>query len=369
MVCVTVKEKKENLVVVPKSERSGIKHMLKTIKNNDQLRWTALVMFLYNLGSNILTGLMMYYVYFTFGYNGSIVSVFSIVSSALAVIIVIYPWLSKRVSRRNMVIGSMAAVTLGYTCMLISGLFWHSGDAYYLMAAFSALSMGGQTIFYMVLTVALQNTIEYNQLKTGKREEGIIFSVRPFMAKMGSAAQMAIVAIIFLALNVTDITKAISEQENLAVANPLGLPPDVIEAQKIANIKDIISGVPESTSTWLLIFMTVLPIILICAGGFIFIKKYKLDEKRYAEILAQLEESDKDCAEKLAEKKLADEEAIPMFEISGTVPPESAISYSRLEADYTRDCGKGNDSVEDGEAEAKDAVQEETGAPDDTDSN
>ncbi|MEG2450863.1 MAG: MFS transporter, partial [Clostridia bacterium] len=63
-VCV-VKEKPEHKMIIPKSERTGLKHMIGVLRHNDQLQWIATSMFFFNIGSAVLGSLISYYVYFT----------------------------------------------------------------------------------------------------------------------------------------------------------------------------------------------------------------------------------------------------------------------------------------------------------------
>ena len=60
-----------------------------------------------------------------------------------------------------------------------------------LLCVFGIFVFGGQGMFYMAMLIMLTNTIEYDEWKTGQRNESIIFSVRPFMVKLSGAVQYA----------------------------------------------------------------------------------------------------------------------------------------------------------------------------------
>lgn len=288
LVCVRVKEKPEALRIVPKEERSGFKQMLKVIKKNDQVRWMSVIMMLFNLGSNITAGMMTYYLYFNYGYQGTLVLVFSIISGAAAAATVLYPLLAKKMTRKKLSAVCLFSIILGYTGMLLTGLLWKNKASFFLLALFQTFTSLGQSIFYMVQTISVANSVEYNQKIIGKRDDGIIFSTRPFMAKMGSALQMAVVAVVFSVLKVADITNGISEIENQAA---LGT---ITAAQKEAQIADIISQVSTSTNNWLIVCMTVLPVIILGASILLYLKKYKIDEKTYQQIVDELEKDNAD---------------------------------------------------------------------------
>jgi Na+/melibiose symporter-like transporter len=75
---------------------------------------------------------------------------------------------------------------------------------------FAIFVFSGQAIFYMVLTVNLTNTIEYNEYKTGERREGVIFSLRPFMAKFASAVTQLIITGILIFSGIYALTENVS---------------------------------------------------------------------------------------------------------------------------------------------------------------
>ncbi len=285
--CLTVKEEP----LPPK--KSGkmdnpLKNMFKVLKGNDQLQKISLVMLVYNLGSSITGGLSTYYVYFKFGYQGAMVSLFGIITGIAGGLLIIYPLLSKKFGRRTIMKISMGLVVLGYTLMLIMGLFVNNFYAIAVCGVFYAI---GQSTMYMVQTISISNTVEYNEWKTGERQEGIIFSIRPFMAKMGSALQMGVVTVILYILRIADTTNQISEQENLANIGTIN------SEEKLANIDAIIATVSEDTKIALLCCMTILPIILVCLAGFLYLWLYKIDEKKYEEIRMEIAERKSATAE------------------------------------------------------------------------
>ena len=280
MTCICVKE--DPLPPLPKTEGkkpNPIKQMFTVLKGNDQLLWVALCMVIYNLGSSIITGLSNWFVYLRFGYEGTLNSLFGILSGIASAVIVFYPMLAKRVERKTIIKISMVCVAVGYGLMMTLGLTLNNLTLISLCGLFYSV---GQTMFYQVLTISIANTVEYNEWKTGKREEGIIFSVRPFMAKLGSALQMGYVALTLGILGITAITEAISKQENLFVQGAID------ETTKAANITSLIAQAPDSAKTGLLICMTVVPVVLICIAGVIYLAKYKLTETRYDEICAEI---------------------------------------------------------------------------------
>ena len=141
----------------------------------------------------------------------------------------------------------------------------------------------GYSLFYMVVTICLMNTIEYNEYKTGSRNEGIIFAVRPFMAKMSSALQKLLTMIVYLAIGMLSITNGISDYEKQA---NLGL---ISEQQKLAGINGIIQSADGYMAVVLRLVIVFVPIIFMSVGYIIMRRKTKIDEKEYERMLAEIE--------------------------------------------------------------------------------
>ena len=224
--------------------------------------------------------------HFRFGYEGALVSLFGILTGIAGAILVIYPLLARKFNRRQISKICLILIYIGYGLMLAIGLATQNLEAdwvFYPIALSGAAWAIGQAVFYQVQTITIANSVEYNEWKTGEREEGIIFSIRPLAAKMGSAAQMGVVTIILSLLKIADITDKISEQENLANMG------EITAEVKLANINAIIAQVPTEITTWLLVCMTVLPMIIMTITVIIYLKKSKLDEAMYERMRADID--------------------------------------------------------------------------------
>lgn len=286
MTCVCVKEKPLPPIDKDRSKVNPLKKIFKVLKGNDQLRWIAIIMFIHNLGSSILGGLSTWFVYFRFGYEGAMVGLFGILTGVAGAILVVYPLLARKFTRRQISKISLVLIYIGYGLMLTVGLVTQKMEStvmFYPIALCGIFYAIGQSVFYQVQTITIANSVEYNEWKTGEREEGIIFSIRPLAAKMGSAAQMGVVTIVLSILNIADITNRISEQENLVSMGT------ITAEEKLANINAIIAQVPQSTVSWLLVCMTVLPIIFLTITVVLYLKFSKLDEEMYERMRADID--------------------------------------------------------------------------------
>jgi len=276
----------------PKGESTvnkvGLGTIFRTIRNNDQLSW-AIIFFLFNTtGSGILNnGLGINYIFFEFGYNGMLFTVFSALGAvAAAVVMVFFTPISRRFTRDQLMKLSVWSIAGGYLAILLVGLVVPSGAMWLkfgLMMVGNLFAFAGQSVAYLVIMICIANAVEYNEWKTGARAEGIIFSVRPFVTKLGWAIIQFIVMIVFLATGVRTYTNQIADLEN-AASRGLG------KEAKTEGIKRVLASVPADKSTALLVCMTIIPIVFALASYAVYKRKYTITEEKYDRILAELEE-------------------------------------------------------------------------------
>ena len=265
-----------------------LKDMFRVLIKNDQLLWCALVMLLFNVGTNVVGGgLGMMYVYFEFGYNGMLWTVFGLGFAVVSTVFTLfYPWLSKKYGRDNLLYSCGIAIIVGYGLMMILGLtvpnvllFEVLGMQITLrfvlmLLAYTIAGWGGG--FYMIMVINMANTVEYNEYKTGKREEGLIFSLRPFTAKMGSALMQGLVSLVYIIAGVVTYTNQLTDIDR-------GLGGD-------ATYESVIAMVPDDSKIKLLVFTCVIPMVFLAVALIIYKKKCFLNEKKMSEMLAVIEE-------------------------------------------------------------------------------
>ncbi len=282
-VCAGVKEKPVSEIP---EEKIGFKKMVQVIVNNKQVLWTSLILLFVNLSGALLTAFGTNYIYLSYGYEGSFTTIFVVFyGAASGLSFVLYPLLTKKFTRNQIVKMSFAATIIGYICFFLSGTF--IGDkniSFYILCAESLFIGLGYSLFYLISAIFLSNTIEYNEYMTGERNEALIFSVRPFMAKLSSSLQQVIIMVVYLAIGLTDITNKISDAENNALSNP-SIWTDTYKAGYIA---DVLSGASGGMTLALRIVMAILPVIFMGIGYYVTMKKYVIDEKKYDEILTEL---------------------------------------------------------------------------------
>ncbi|MGD9887392.1 MAG: glycoside-pentoside-hexuronide (GPH):cation symporter [Bacilli bacterium] len=210
-------------------ENVSLKKMIRVIAKNDQLLWLILAMLLYNLGSNVLVALGYNFFFMELGYDPFKVTIF-IVTFGISNLSIqaLYPKIVAKVGRKKLLWISLIILAFGYLMLLLMGFIPFLPVSLITICAFGILVFTGQALFYMVLTVNIANTIEYNQYKTGERNEGIIFSLRPFMAKMASALEQGFITLVLvtsgiylLSQNVSELEKQKNIYDNLQVTEQL----------------------------------------------------------------------------------------------------------------------------------------------------
>ncbi len=289
MVCIGVKE--PHAATEKTDEKIGFIKMIKVIIHNDQLLWVTLIMLLVNLGGALLTAFGTNYLYLEFGYEGKNVTLFTaFYAAASGIISLIYPIMTKRFSRNQLAFMSLCASFVGYALFTLTG-FTVSGQLKLWLYCGEAFVVGfGYALFYMVVTICLTNTIEYNEYKTGSRNEAVIFSLRPFMAKMSSSIQQVIVMAVYLVIGMTTITNGISNLERQANLK------QITEEAKNAGVTTILAGAPSYITVTLRMVMAVLPLIFMTAAYVVMKKKTTIDEEEYQKMLTEIEARKEDGA-------------------------------------------------------------------------
>lgn len=263
----------------------SFKKIIGTITGNDQLLWIALIFLIQQIGNGVvLGGIGSTFIYFDFGYDGGLYSLFTTVGmAATAFLMIFYPAISRRIHRKKLM-GIMAVIsTAGYLLMLLPGLLLQAGTIkFWLIVIGYMLSNFGQYCYYLIMMISVINTVEYNELKHGVRDEAIITSLRPFLTKLASAVTVLITSVSYMLFGVTSFTNQISSLEQAASAGT------ITEAEKLSSISQVLAGVRHEQTVGLLLCMTVLPCLLMLLSYFLYKKHYRLDEEEYQKICDEL---------------------------------------------------------------------------------
>ena len=287
-----VKEKPLPPIKPDKSDRLTLKKMFQTIAKNDQLLWCALIMLIFSIGTGVVGGgLLTMYVYFEFGYEGGYTLLIGLGYGIISTLFTAtYPWLSKKFGRNKILYSAGIATIFGFALMLIFALAIPTGApkssewfAKFILIALAYTIIGYGAGFYMIMVINMANTVEYNEWKYGQRNESLIFSLRPFTAKLSSALTQALVIGVYAVASITTYTNAISNIENEASKNL------ITNKVKMEKITDIINKVSLQDRQILVSCMCIIPIVFMIVALILYKKKCTLSETRLAEMVRETE--------------------------------------------------------------------------------
>lgn len=287
-----VKEKPLPPIKPDKSDKLTLKKMFQTIAKNDQLLWCALIMLIFSIGTGVVGGgLLTMYVYFEFGYEGGYTLLIGLGYGIISTLFTAtYPWLSKKFGRNKVLYSAGIATVFGYALMLIFALAIPTGApkssewfAKFILIALAYTFIGYGAGFYMIMVINMANTVEYNEWKYGQRNESLIFSLRPFTAKLSSALTQALVIGVYAVASITTYTNAISNIENEASKNL------ITNKVKMEKITEIINKVSLQDRQILVSCMCIIPIVFMIVALILYKKKCTLSETRLAEMVRETE--------------------------------------------------------------------------------
>ena len=131
-----------------------------------------------------------------------------------------------------------------------------------------------QAFIQLLMLLFLADAVEYGEWKLGKRNEAASFAVQPFINQFGGAISKGIVSFTLIISGINAIAQSLTGDK-------------ILDAEYIMNNT-------EDSSVWIMkISMMILPLICILIGFFLYHKKFKIDEKMYAQICKDLEERNK----------------------------------------------------------------------------
>ena len=247
---------KEKRVAPEKQESTSLKQMWRALVHNDQLMWTTLAMGLFMIGYCTTTGFAVYYMKYLFGDEGMYVVLVGVCGVAQLTSLAIYPAVAKKFNRKQLYTLSTILVLAGYA------LFMFAEVSIILVALCAVLVFVGQAFIQTLMLMFLADTVEYGQWKLGKRNESITFSIQPLINKLGGAISTGMVSL-------TLILSGIKIDGGTA---------DMIDGSGKLMVKAA---------------MFVIPLIFIVIGYIIYLKKYKISEEFYTDILKDLEAREK----------------------------------------------------------------------------
>ena len=156
--------------------------IIAAIAQNDQLLWVALSYLLYSVANVATTGVLFYQFKYVLGApdSFSIAGIIPVITGLGTT--PLYPVLNRRIPRRWLYTAGMALMIAGYTLFIIAPM-----NLPVVIVALVLFYLPAQTI-QMTAILSMTDSIEYGQLKTGKRNEAVTLSVRPMLDKIAGAS-------------------------------------------------------------------------------------------------------------------------------------------------------------------------------------
>ena len=229
--------------------------MWKALTGNDQLMWTTLAMALFMVGYCTTVNSAIYYMKYIFGDEGLYVIMVVACGASQLGTLAVYPMVAKHFTRRQLYTLATVLVIAGYV------VFFFAEISLVLIVIGALLVFVGQAFIQTLMLMFLADTVEYGQWKLGKRNEAVTFSIQPLVNKIGGALATGLVSL-------TLIFSGIKTGEQTA---------EFIDAGGKLLVK---------------FSMFVVPLIFIVVGYIIYLKKYKISEEFYADMLKDLKEKE-----------------------------------------------------------------------------
>jgi GPH family glycoside/pentoside/hexuronide:cation symporter len=215
---------------------------------------------LMTLATTGVSGIFVYYVKYNLGLKDDLQS--SLIMGVLVVAAIaalpVWAWASKAFSKKIALVAGMAVFAAGLVATAKIGLSVGK-PVFFAMAVFTGM---GLSSFFIVLWSMIPDVVEYGQMQTGHRHEGVYYGLWFFVQKLGMAASAALNGAI---LSASGFKQAAG---GLILDQP----------------SSALSGI-----TWLL---AGIPLVFIAAGLTV-LAFYPINAKMHAEIRKKIEEAEK----------------------------------------------------------------------------
>lgn len=255
----TIKETKSD----EKMETVSIREMFASLFHNDQAMITVITIVLINTALYITSNLIIYFFKYDIGGSGwqGTYTLFSSVGGGSQILgmMLVYPLLRKSFGNTQIFKMCLISAITGYALLLAVCLlgFAHSIVILLIPGILVFLSNG---ILTVLTTVFLSASVDYGEMKTGHREESVIFSMQTFVVKLASGVAVFLTGIGLTLIGLTGN----ADTEGAVVQQSAG------------------------TLMGLRLLMTIIPILGLIAAFFVFKNKFILTDEKAEEIAAEL---------------------------------------------------------------------------------
>ncbi len=242
---------KEDLSVLD-NKTTPLKELLNVIIKNDQLLWTTISMVLFQLGYTTTTSFGLYYFKYIYG-DESMYSIFALVLGVSQLTaLALYPVFSKYFKRNQLYFAAIVLIVAGYILF-----FFSPTSSMTFIGIAGVLLFVGQAFVQLLVLMFISDTVEYGELKLGRRNDSVTLSLQPFINKMSGALSAGIIGFTLIISGIKDA----ADKSDVTLQGA-----QIFKAS-----------------------MMFLPLVLIVIGYLVYRKKYIIDEVKYEEIITELE--------------------------------------------------------------------------------
>ena len=262
--CISIKEKS-----TVDMESPSVGQMFKALIQNDQAMTVVVAIVLINCAVYIASNLVLYFFKYDFGGEGwyNSYTLFNTFGGGIQILsmMLFYPLLRNalKLSNVNIFYICIASAIIGYASLLGIAFTSMSNVVMLFVPGFFIFAANG--VLQVLTTVFLANTVDYGELKNGRRDESVIFSMQTFVVKLASGVAAFIASISLSIFNLK--SDAVTEEQKSI---------------------DYSIQVAASSRTGLRMVMTLIPILGLFIALFWFKKKFLLDENKLEEVQAEL---------------------------------------------------------------------------------
>ncbi|MBP5185339.1 MAG: MFS transporter [Lachnospiraceae bacterium] len=263
--CIFVKDK-SNVNI----QSASVGDMFKALVRNDQAMTVVIAIVLINCSVYITSNLVIYFFKYDFGgiewYNGY--TLFNMFGGGIQILamMLFYPLLRKFASNVKIFYICLASAIIGYAALL--GIAFTQMNNVWILFVPGFFIFSANGVLQVLITVFLANTVEYGELKNGRRDESVIFSMQTFVVKLASGVAAFVASLCLQIFKLSEGT-------------------EVSEADKI---RDFSLEVADSSRIGLRMTMTIIPIIGLIVAIIIFKNKFILTEEKVNEISAEIKQ-------------------------------------------------------------------------------
>ncbi len=249
LICALVVREREGISM----HTASVKEMFQALFSNDQALVVVLSIVLINSALYITSNLVIYFFKYDMGgENWSVnYTLFSTVGGACQILgmMVVYPLLRRKLTNTAVFRCAITAAVTGYALLLVFCLTGNAGNLYLLFVP-GILIFAANGILSVLTTVFLSNSVDYGELKTGHREESVIFSMQTFVVKLASGVSVFIAGV---GLSVIGLVGNTEEQGPITQQS-------------------------AGTIMGLRLLMTIMPVVLLICAILFFTRKFRLTD-------------------------------------------------------------------------------------------